>query len=456
MNRNFITATLTKSAALFAVLLLGTLPARAGETGAGETGDIQKEINQLQKNLKELQSEDAASIDAEVEGYLDSNDGFSSAQGDDPLKGLSLTGSVLVMNQNTVNLDPANRSLVSGAVFLNFDFALTENLRIFTNLQATTNGRFPSGFPLDAGGNGPPRTLAGEDDGIGVDGSVPVRPSGGVQVREAGFVHMLKMGGLTIGVEAGLIDPRERFLQNKYMQSENTQFVNNEFDDASAISWATSAAGVNGFGNPNRGSAGRNILGAHVWIPFGANEQFTVRMGWFNLEGSWFNDGQLFLEFQWSAKLGGRDMNIVATFVRDSLTAAGAGIDDNQWGISWDMAATERIGVFVRIAGNSEDVASVESSISFGAVMTGIGSRPDDQVGLAIGVLTANNNAANPNFPLPSDRETTVEVYYKYVTANGKMQITPHIMYVKDPGGGGLGWVDDTLFIFGVRIYVPF
>jgi hypothetical protein len=430
MSRNCNAAT----AALFAVLILGSFPVRADDNS-----DIQKEINQLQKDLEVLRAEDAESVDSEIEGYLDTQGG---AQGDDPLSGVSMTAALLVMNQNTMGYDPSNTAVVSGAVFLGFNFQVTENLRIFTDLQATTDGRFEGQFPVDSGGFGPPTTFAGQDDGIGVDGSAPVRPIGGVQVGQAGFVHMLKMGGTTIGIEAGLIDPRERFLQNKYIRDENTQFVNNEFDDASSISWATT-------------SAGENVLGAQLWVPFGANEQFTVRAGWFNTEGEWFNDGQLYLEFQWAANLGGREMNIVATFVRDSYTGAAGGIDDNQWGLSWDMAATERIGVFVRLAGNTEDVATVEFSASFGAVMTGIGSRPDDQVGLAIGLLTANSDSPG-GAGLPEDQETVIEIYYKWVTANGKFQVTPSFMYVANPGGGGTGWEDDTLMIFGVRIYVPF
>ena len=82
-------------------------------------------------------------------------------------------------------------------------------------------------------------------------------------------------------------------------------------------------------------------------------------------------------------------------------------------------------------------------------------SRPDDQVGIALGFLTANSDTLG-NAGLPEDQETVVEIYYKWVTANGKFQVTPHFMYVANPGGGGTGWEDDTLLIFGVRIYVPF
>ena len=39
---------------------------------------------------------------------------------------------------------------------------------------------------------------------------------------------------------------------------------------------------------------------------------------------------------------------------------------------------------------------------------------------------------------------------------DGKFQITPNLIYVADPGGGGLAWEDDALFILGVRFYVPF
>jgi hypothetical protein len=44
--------------------------------------------------------------------------------------------------------------------------------------------------------------------------------------------------------------------------------------------------------------------------------------------------------------------------------------------------------------------------------------------------------------------------------ANGKIWVTPHLLFVSSPGGGeivdGGTFTDDALFILGVRMYVPF
>ena len=115
---------------------------------------------------------------------------------------------------------------------------------------------------------------------------------------------------------------------------------------------------------------------------------------------------------------------------------------------------TEKIGVFFRIATNGDDVNPVELDASVGVQMTGmIGSRPDDVIGIAVGFITANDTVLSG---IPEDTEFTLEIYYKYVMEDGKMQITPHLIYVSEPGGNESPWQDDALFILGFRIHVPF
>ena len=117
--------------------------------------------------------------------------------------------------------------------------------------------------------------------------------------------------------------------------------------------------------------------------------------------------------------------------------------------------ATDNVGVFARINGNTEASNPVELSWSVGGVWNGVGeSRPDDQIGVAIGWLGINDEVVANS---PEDSEFVLEVYYKYITENGKMQITPHVMWVNNPAGGNDGWAnEDSLWILGVRIFVPF
>ncbi|MHC4452809.1 MAG: carbohydrate porin, partial [Planctomycetota bacterium] len=414
----------------------------AAPTWADDSAEIQREIDKLKSELDVLAHQDNAEVDSEIEDFLDRSNSFAGAQGDDAWSKIRIGAEVLIVNQNTLAHDPSNVSTVNGNVRLNTLFQATEALHIFADLIAQTDGALPNLFPPDSGGFFGARTFAGEDDGIGLNGSVQPRPTGGVQVLEAGIRYFREYSKFTIGMELGLIDPRERYLQNTFMRDERTQFLNNQFDDESSISWATNADFV------------PDILGAHFWIPFGQEKQFTVRVGWFNEAGRWFDKGQLYFEFQWSGTVKGGAMNFVITGVLDSFTDRNVGGEmDTQWGASWDWQFSERWGFFARIAGNTEDVASVETSASFGAIYQGVGSRPDDQIGLGVYYLKANNNVM---IGLLDDSEWACELYYKWMVADGRMEITPNLMFVSDPGGGGLAWEDDTLWILGVRFYVPF
>jgi len=414
----------------------------AAPAWADDSAEVQAEIDKLKHELDVLSRQDSAEVETEIEDFLDRNEAYAGAQGDDAWSRITISAGILAVNQNTLTYDPRNVSTVNGRMDLDMSFQATEALSIFANMLAQTGGTFPGEFPPDSGGFSGARTFAGQDDGIGVNGSLLPRPVGAVQIREAGFRYYREYTSFTVGMEAGLIDPRERYLQNKFMRDERTQFVNNQFDDESSISWATTADFT------------PDILGAHLWFPFGDQKQFTIRAGWFNEAGRWFDNGQLYLEFQWTGTVKGGEMNIVVMYMRDGYTDRnGAGESDNQWGFSWDWQYNDRLGFFFRIAGNTEDIASIESGASAGFVWTGVGSRPEDELGFAVYTLRANENVM---VGLLEDSEWAFELYYKYLAADGKFQITPNLMFVNHPGGGGLAWEDDSLWILGVRFYVPF
>ena len=62
---------------------------------------------------------------------------------------------------------------------------------------------------------------------------------------------------------------------------------------------------------------------------------------------------------------------------------------------------------------------------------------------------------SKPTSAATGDTEMVIEAYYKYITADGKLQITPHLQYIGDPGVGAT-LTETSLFVLGVRIYVPF
>ncbi|MHC4342580.1 MAG: carbohydrate porin, partial [Planctomycetota bacterium] len=127
-------------------------------------------------------------------------------------------------------------------------------------------------------------------------------------------------------------------------------------------------------------------------------------------------------------------------------------------GASVDLWATEKIGVFLRITVRDNkfptqgDMNLVESDWSLGAVFQGpVASRPDDSLGVAWGLMKG------PFAPLgaTSSTEQVIEVYYRFVLEDGKLQITPSAQFILDPGAGS--FTDpDLLVLIGLRVHVPF
>jgi len=430
-------------AALVAALALSA-PSYAGEK------DLQRQVDQLRKKIEALQAQTVPLLEEEVERYLDGRGAQAGAQGADGLAGIAISARFTAVGQGTVGLDPANRHAANGDVDLDFDFQVTDNLSLFVYLTAnegaeSSNGGFPSifgpitspsgSFPAIAG-----TTFAGATDGQGVNGTVPTDP-GSITVYEAGIYHVLPVGDYKLHWEAGTIDPRRRFNQNAFADDENTQFIHNSFDDTAAHLWLTDAVG------------GRTVFGWHGWMSFGDNDQITVNWGWFNTPGQFFNDGQFLAQISWRGEVAGREMNVRLMFGYDQFFQSGSEDSTFSYGASADWWATDMIGVFLRIVTNTDDVNLVELDVSFGFVVKGLlGNRPDDALGLGIGIINANDAVTSA----PEDTEVTIELYYRYMAEDGKLQITPHLIIVSDPGGNASPWEDDLLVILGLRLHVPF
>jgi carbohydrate-selective porin OprB len=123
-------------------------------------------------------------------------------------------------------------------------------------------------------------------------------------------------------------------------------------------------------------------------------------------------------------------------------------------GVSWDWLVTDKVGLFVKLGVNGEDINPVALDVAFGAQIHGLlESRPDDVLGIGMLLTSANDTVLAG---IPEELEFTLEIYYRYVTEDGNLQITPHFMIVTDPGGNAAPWADDTLIIAGVRVFVPF
>lgn len=409
--------------------------------------DLRTEIQELREKVEALEARQSTLLGQDIEEYLAADPAFSGAQGGEHDR-ITIHAGVTMVNQNTVGLDPSNRSVVNGDYDLEFDFQVTDNLSMFLHMTGNgmdsggSDGSFPSQFP-PGGSPGAPATqatLSGLFDGIGVNGTTPVSP-GSATMYEAGIRFSCKAGEVTLHHELGELDPRTRFLQNDIADDAKTQFLNDLFCNPPAVEWLTDASG-------------RTSYAYYGWLGLGSNQQFTVSYGWFNTPGRWFDHGQFYLQVGWRGEVSGRVMNVrvlawIQDFFRDATGDGSAG-----GGVSWDWWVTEKIGLWARIAVNGGDANPVQGDYSFGVAWNGpFGSRPDDQVGLALGFIQANEDVL---VGVPESTEVTLEIYYKLMLEGGKLQVTPSLMFVSDPGGGLPPWDDDVLFILGVRVYVPF
>jgi hypothetical protein len=265
---------------------------------------------------------------------------------------------------------------------------------------------------------------------------------GSVIVNEAGFRWAAPIGDYTLHVMAGALDPRNYFLRNAFANDEDTQFTNNLFDDPPAITWPTNATG-------------RAIYGLHLWSRVGEDEQYRIDIAYYDTPGQFFNDGQVFLEVSWRGDVYDREMNIRVFGLIDGNTVDVSG----SGGLSIDWWATDRIGVFFRgalhdnLSTDKGETNHIESSWEVGAVFNGlVPSRPDDSLGLAWGMIKGPVRAVLPT--APGNSEMVIEVYYRLMAEDGKLQITPMAQVILDPGAGTFN--DDTLLMVGLRVHVPF
>jgi len=409
--------------------LLGATAAPA----AAEDVPIEKQIAQLKEQLGQLQAATNAVLEREVAGYLAHTASHASAAGGGDWRDrTTLKWRFTAIIMGTLDYCDFDRTLVNGDVDLDFDFQVTENLVGFLYLTANTNLNFE---PLGDGSF----TGSGMTDAIGVDGTNPTDP-GSITVYEAGIRHAWHIGEYILYWEIGAIDPRRRVGQNAFADDENTQFLNNLFDDTAAVMWLTD-------------NTGRGSLGWHFWISFGRDRNWTLNWGWFNTPGQWFNNGQYYIQLHYKGQLSGRDLNVrvfgfIDEFFEDATGDGGAG-----GGVSADWRATEKIGVFLRIAGNGQDANPVEFDASLGVqLMQMLSSRPDDIIGVAIGFVSLQDNSPFGTFV--EDLEVHFEIYYRAMFEGGKLQVTPVLLFVSDPNGGRAA--TESLWILGLRIHVPF
>lgn len=413
---------------LLATLAVGLLT--ASSASAGDQA-LQEQVKQLQEKVEALSANQQKLLSAEVEKYLGENAAVSAQGGaSDWVKNLKIDAALTMVGQATLGQE-FNSHAIDGSFDLNFDFKVTDNLDLFAHLTANTGG---SGFPSNLV-TAP--TAGGFLDGIDLDGTQPVTP-GSVTVYEAGLTHRIAMGDNWFYWSIGKLDPREHFGQNAMTEDAHTQFLNNNFDDSPSFQWYSTLAGT--------------PFGLLLWAEFGDQKQFVISAGMFNFAGSFFSQPQTYAQFAWTGDVNEHPMGIKVYICYDDGNKDTGGDATFCYGVSWDWWINDKIGVFAKLAGSTDAINPVEFDVELGVVFHNlISSRPDDTIGVGLAFLFLDDTFA----PFAEDMEWTLEVYYKFVVEDGHLSITPHVMYVQDPNGG-LGWLDDNLFVIGLRLNAQF
>jgi hypothetical protein len=416
---------------------------------------------EFEKLRQENQQLKAAQLEQDVTAYLAETKGWESAQGGDGLKNVTLHAEFTAVFQGTLGQGngASDVGVMDGDFDLNFDLQVSDDVSLFCYMTANNDGSgsFPGNF-FDAGiaipvGGFTPSTNAGATDGIDVNGTVPTNP-GSVTTNEVGARIRSQFGNTTFNQEMGEIDPRRRFLQNAFVPDNNRTFIHNSFTDPSAVQWITT-------------SAGATSLGWYMWLELGAQKQFTLSWGWFNLPGQWFQQGQFYIQIGWKGEVKGREMNVKFCFNIDGYNGANGGgpgaggaVDDTGFVIGWvwDWWLTEKIGIFFTGGFNVEDTNPVDYDFTLGFVFQNmISSRPDDQFGAGLVFTHLDTDVTGP---VGEETEFGFELYYRLAMAGGKVFVTPHFIFIIDPGAGQLGsggtFADDSLFILGIRVHIPF
>lgn len=434
------------SLAAWVIAFLATGPAWAADEGAE---DLDQRVADLTGILENLEVRQQAQLEQQIQDYLARSAAFVSADGEDPMAGIKITAHLTAVSMGTIGLDPGDSFIATGNLRLRFDFKVTENVQLYVDANAYRAGTsYPAQFPFLPGpGGGAPATLSGLSDGIGVDGTVSIAPGGRtLSIVEAAVIWGVDIWNRKLFIEAGSLDPRRRFGEHSFALDSDRQFMNNVFADSSAVLWLTDATG-------------RSSLGLHLWMDFGANDEFRINTGYFNTAGQFWDSGQWYIQFRWRGEVAEREMNVRVFGFIDRAFRDAIGNDGSEGGgVTWDWWVTDKIGLFFTVTANSGRANPIESDGTLGVIFRGlIGRRPNDELAIAIATIRINRDHPDPAISqVPTGSEQILEIYYKFVEENGYLQITPFVQVVIDPGGNGTGWLDNTLIMLGIRIHVPF
>lgn len=269
--------------------------------------------------------------------------------------------------------------------------------------------------------------------------------SGNKIIYEAWYQHRLMDN--KVSITAGKMDFTNYFDSNEIAHCECTQFLASGFVWNPAVEWAENSLGaIINFDPSEKLYLRLGALGTNEWENVLSRPFAIAEIG---ISNKWPGEGN-YRFYGWVNAGEHRDEN--GRF-QDRI----AGITDNPkrgwgFGLSFDQAITEEIGLFLRGGYQDDDLYAFDYFISLGGQLRGKRwNRPEDAVGIAYGIATLSDEykrfkAWEGKEYLNKD-EGHLEVYYR-IQLNDKISISPDFQVLFHPEGDSR---DDNVYLGAIR-----
>ncbi|MBB3562780.1 porin [Rhizobium sp. BK512] len=119
--------------------------------------------------------------------------------------------------------------------------------------------------------------------------------------------------------------------------------------------------------------------------------------------------------------------------------------------LTFQQQVSENLSLFLNAVFADKRTSVTDHQVAAGLVYKGLfDSRPEDDIGLAVGTTHVNSRAFAPNNPGGS--EYAAELYYTYRPTNGLL-VRPNLQYIHHPGGTS---ENDDVYVFGLKTAATF
>jgi porin len=175
-----------------------------------------------------------------------------------------------------------------------------------------------------------------------------------------------------------------------------------------------------------------------VWFPDSTGALIPVELAWTPTFGSGLGGSYKFGVWY--------DTSNAADVIDDST-------HDGRYGayINFEQEVTDRLKLFLNAVMADRHTSTTDLQVAGGLVYTGLfDSRPEDDVGFAVGTTHVNDRVADEEGIEGS--EYAAELYYTF-RPNAALQFRPNLQYVYRPGGDR---ANDNVFVLGLKTSASF